>query len=101
MPLVGTAFGHDVDHSTAVASVLGFEVREHAQLGDGIDRQNSRRIAEHSGLVNCRIVAEAVVHVGAVEQIVVRTAARTVHRESSERARRIADLVGRARDSGV
>ena len=99
--IVGAALGHDVDHGAAVASVLRLEIREHVHFGNRIERQDGRGIAKHAGLVDGRIVAVAVVHVGAVQQIIVGAAARAVHRELAEGTRRIGDLVGRAGHAGV
>ena len=89
MQLVRTALGHDVYDGTAVASVFRFVVGEHVQLLNCVDRKNCRGVAEYTRFVDGRIVAEAIIHVGAVEQEVVGSTARTVHGKRPERAGRI------------
>src|SRR5204862_1446623 len=75
---VGAALGDNVDDRAGIASVFGLEIGEHVQFGNGVDRKNGGRRAEDSSLVNCGIVAVSIIHVGAVEQIVVRAAAGAV-----------------------
>ena len=70
------------------------------EFGDGFDGQNGGRSSEHTGFVDGRIVAVAVVHVGAVEQEIVGAAARAVDGKHAVRTGRIGDLVGRTGDTG-
>src|ERR1700733_13033687 len=78
---VGSALGHDIDHTTRVAPILGLEVGNHVYFGYSVEGQNRGRSSEHACLVYRGIVTEAVVHVSAVEQIVVGSAPSAVHRE--------------------
>src|ERR1700728_2876510 len=82
---VGSALRHDIDHATRVAPILGLEVGNHVYFGYGVERQNRGRSSEHACLVDCWIVTETVVHVGAIEQIIVRSAPSAVHRELTKR----------------
>ena len=101
MPVIGAALGDNVHNGAAVASILGLVIREHTQFADGVDGENGGRIAEHSCFVDRWIVTVPVIHVGAIEQVIVRASAGAVHGKFAERARRIGDLVGRARHAGV
>src|SRR6266403_482160 len=96
MKLVRSTLCHDVDHRAAVSSVLCLEVRKYAHLANSVDWQNCRRRGEHATLVDSWVITVAVVHVRAVEQIIVGPSARPVHRKFSERSRRIRNLVRRA-----
>ena len=78
---VGTALGDDVDHCARIPAIFGLEIRKHIEFGDGINRKNGGRRSEYSCLVDRWVVAVAVIHVGTVEQIVVRAATRTIHTE--------------------
>src|ERR1700704_2042316 len=101
MKLVRSTLGHNVDHSSAVSSVLCLEVRKYAHLANSVDWQNCRRRGENAALVDGRVITVAVVHVRAVEQIIVGPSARPVHRKFSERSRRIRNLVRRARHAWI
>jgi len=79
MELVLPALGHDVDHRTGVPPIFGLEVGQNFQFVHRIDRQNSRRRAEHSRFVDRGIVPVAVVHVRAVQQKVIRPSTRPIH----------------------
>src|SRR5579872_2157439 len=83
---VGAALGHDVDYGAGVTSVFRLEVGKYVDFGDGVDRQNCGRRSEHASLVDGRVVAVSIVHVGAVEKIVVGAAAGAVHGEFAEGA---------------
>ena len=77
--LVGATLGDDVDDRTGVAPVLRFVIGEHPEFGHRFDGKNGGRRAEDPGLIDGRVIAVAVVHVGAVQQEVVRAAASPVH----------------------
>src|SRR5439155_6355328 len=96
---VGAALGNDVDHAASTAAVFGFGIREHAQLGNRFEREDRRRRTEYARLIDCRVVAVAVVHVCAVEQEVIGAPPGAVHGKYTERTWRIGNLVRRARDS--
>ncbi len=84
MPGVRSALRHNIDDGAAVAAIFGFPVGKDTQLGHGIDWQDGRWISKHARLVDSRIVAIPIIHVGAIEQEVVGAAARTVHRERTK-----------------
>src|ERR1700722_8457831 len=98
---IGAALGHDIDHGTAVATVFRFIVRKHPQLSHGINRQDGGRIAKDTRFIDRGIVAIAVVHIRTVKQEVIGPSARSIHGESSERSRRVADLVRGAGHAGI
>ena len=100
MQFIRPAFGYDIDYRARIPPVLSLEIRDHAQLRHRINGQNGRWCAEYSGFVDRRIIAVAVVHVGTVEQEVIRAATRSIHRKHAKRSRRVGDLVGRSRNSG-
>ncbi len=84
MQFIRSALGDDVDHGAAVAAILGLHIGDNAQFGNGVERENGCRVAEDARFIDGRIVAETIVHVGAVEQEIVGAAAGAVHREGSE-----------------
>src|SRR6266436_6830597 len=79
MKLVRSTLCHDVDHRAAVSSVLCLEVRKYAHLANSVEWQNCRRRGEHATLVDGWVVAIPVVHVRAIEQIIVGSPARPIH----------------------
>src|SRR6266404_2686117 len=87
--VVGSRLGDDVDDRAGVAAVFGFEVRLYGSLRDGFDWENSRGCPEHAGFVDRGQISITVIHIGAVEQIVVRAPAIAVRAEQSERTRGI------------
>jgi len=81
---VRSAFGHDVNHRSGIPAVFRLVIGENTQLADRVDRQDGGRRPENACLIDGRIVAVAVVHVRAVEQIVVGAPARPVHGKLAE-----------------
>ena len=71
MPGVGPALRHNIHDGATVAPVFRLIVRECANFGHGINRQNRGWRAKNSRLVDRRIVSIAVVHISAIEQKVV------------------------------
>ena len=67
MQLIGAAFGDNVHDRAGIASILRLKVGNHTNFGDRINWQNRRRRAEHSRLIDGRVVTIAVIHVGSVE----------------------------------
>ena len=99
--IIGARFSNQVYNRAGVAPVLGLEVRQHRRFGDGFDGQDGCGRAEDAGFVDGRQVAIAVVHVCAVEQVIIRTPAIAVGTEQAERAGRIGcarRVAGRAGD---
>ena len=86
--LVGAGLGDDVDRRAGAAAKLGLRTAGDRNLGQRIDRKDRDGTAPHAGLVDRRQVAIAVVHVGAVEQVVVGAAAIAVQAEQSIGTRR-------------
>jgi hypothetical protein len=99
--VIRAAPGHDVDDCARIPAVLCLVIRQHAQLGYRVNRENRRRIAEYTRLIDGRLIAETVIHVGAVKQEVVGAAAGAVHRELAKRSWRVGDLVGRTGHAGI
>ena len=79
VPIIGAAFGDDVDHRASATAVFGLEVGGDAQFGNRFHRQNRRRRAENACFVDGGVVAVAIVHVRAIEQEIVGAPAGTVH----------------------
>ena len=83
MDLVGAALGNDVDGCAGTAAELCFRAAGDGNLSQCVDGKNGGRTAPDAGLVDRRQIAVAVVHVGAVEQIVVGAAAVAVEAEQT------------------
>ena len=92
--VIGARPGDDVDDGAGVAAVFGLGAGEHRELGHGIDGKHGGGGAENAGLVDGRQVPIPVVHVGAVEQIVVGAAAVAVDAEEAEGAGGVVDTAG-------
>ena len=76
--------GDDVDHGTAVAAILGGELRLQVEFLDGVDRQERSGSSADAGLVQRGVVEERIVVVGAVEGVVIGAVAIAVDVELSE-----------------
>ncbi len=86
---VRTALGNDIDDCACAPAVLRCEVREHIHFGNGVDGKNRGRRPEDAGFVNRRVIAVAVIHVSAIQQVIVGPAAGAVHGELTEGTGRI------------
>ena len=76
---IGAAFGDNINDRAGVASIFGLEVRKNVDFGHCVDRKDGRGRAKYSRLIDGRVIAVAVIHVSAVEQVVVRASASSVH----------------------
>ena len=101
MDFIGAALGDDVDDGAGVATIFGLEVGEHVHFGDGVDGENGRGRAEDARLIDGWVIAVAVIHVGAIEQVVVGAATGAIHGELAEGSGGIGNLVGRAGHAGI
>ena len=97
---VGAALGHDVDRGARAASEFGLRAAGHGNFGQRIHRKNRRRAAPDARLVDGGQVAVAVVHVRAVQQVVVAAAAVAVQAEQSVAAGRLGRAHRIARGAG-
>ena len=98
---VVAALGDDVDRRAGAAAELGFRAAGDGNLGQRVNGKNGGGAAPDAGLIDGRQVAVAIVHVGAVEQIVVGAAAVAVEAEEAIGAggfRRTDRIAGGARD---
>src|SRR5262249_15608572 len=82
--IVRARLGDDIHGSAGVTTKLSFDVCLYCCFGDGFDRQNGCGSSEDAGFVDRRQVSVAVIHVGAVEQIIVCAPAIAVRAEQSE-----------------
>src|SRR6185503_1013034 len=87
--IVCSRLGDDVHSCAAVTTKLGFDVCLYGSFRNGLDWQNGCGSSEHAGFVDRRQVSVAVVHVRAIEQVIVCAPAIAVRAEQSERAGRI------------
>src|SRR5208282_2832793 len=91
---VRPALRHDVHHRAGAAAIFGIEIGKHAEFGDGLERKYRGRYRKDPALIDYRQVAVAVVHVRAVEQEIVGSAAVAVARELAVGARGIRGAAG-------
>src|ERR1035438_10106698 len=98
---IGSALGYDIHHTASVAPVFRLKVGDHVYFCHCIEGQDRGRSSEYTRLVNGWIITESIIHIGSVEQVVVRSAARAVHREFTEGTGRVRNLVGRASHARV
>ena len=73
--LIGSAPGDDAYHRAGIPPVLRFKVRKHIQLLNRVLGKYRSGNAKHSALVDRWQIPVPVVHVRAVEQIIIRPAA--------------------------
>ena len=71
MKLVRSTSRDNADHRAGISPVLRLEICEHVQFLDRIFRKDCPGHAEHSTLVDCRQVPVAVIHIRAVEKVIV------------------------------
>ena len=83
MQNVGTAFGDDVDCGTGAASEFSFRIAGDRQFGQCVDRENRRRTSPDTGLIDGRQIAVSVIHICAIQQVVVGSTTITVEAEKS------------------
>ncbi len=86
MHLVVAALGDDVDGGAGAAAELCFRIAGDGNFSERVDGKNGGGRAPDAGLVDGRQVAVAVVHVGAVEQVIIGAAAIPVEAKQSVRA---------------
>ena len=91
--LIGAALGDDVYGGTGAAAELGLRVAGDGDLGQRVDGKNGSGGAPDARLVYRRQIAVAIVHVGAVEQIVIGAAAVAVEAEQDRRSRPIRSIL--------
>ena len=100
MELVGSGFGHDIHNGARIAPVLRFAAADDRNFGEGIDRQDRGRRAKYPSFVDSRVVAVPIVHVRAIEQVIVGAAAIAIGAKESEGSRRISLAAGIAGGPG-
>ena len=84
MHSISPALCHNIDRGSCISSEFGHEIGDDLQLLNGVHRQDGRWRTEHTGLVNGRIIAIAVIHVRTIKEKVVRATAGAVHRKNSK-----------------
>src|SRR5262249_11099799 len=89
MNLIGTRFGDYVDGGAGVAPIFRFKIRENSDLGNCFDRQDRRWSPEYPSFVDRGKVAVTIVHISAIEQVIISPASIAIGAEQAERARRI------------
>src|SRR5260370_36544714 len=98
--MVGPLIINDIDRRASVSAILRHEVGHHLRLLYRIHGKNGSWSAKHSRLVDGRIVAIAVIHIGAIKQVVICAATCPVHGKDAERSCRIGNLIWRASHAG-
>ena len=86
---IGSRFGNNIDSSAGVASEFCLRAIRHGNFLQGVQRQDGGWSAEHTPLINRRQIAITVVHVGAVEQVVVGTSTIAIDAEEAKRPWRV------------
>src|SRR5258706_4895565 len=81
---IRSTLGNDIDDRSSAAAVFRCEVREDIHFRNGVDRKNGRGRPEDSSFVNGWVIAVTVVHIGAVQQIIVGAATGAVHGKIAE-----------------
>jgi len=99
--LVGAALGDDVDYRAGIAAIFRFKVGKDVHFCDGINRENRGGRGENPSLVDGRVVTIAVVHIRAVKEVIVGTAAGTIHGKFAEGAGGIGNLIGGAGNARI
>src|SRR5260370_22330663 len=83
---VGPRLRNQVDGGAGAAAILGFRSVDDGNFLQRVHGKNGRRRSEYAALVDGRQIAVAIVHVGAVEEIVVGASTIAVDAEQSERS---------------
>src|SRR6185503_12983639 len=82
--VVRARLGDDIHGSAGVTTKLGFDVCLNCRFGNGFDWQDGCWRSEDTRFIDGRQISIAIVHVGAIEQIVVCAPAIAVRAEQSE-----------------
>src|SRR5207302_2370612 len=98
--LVSARLGHDIHDRARISPVFRFAAADHRDLSQRVDGQNGGRCAKYPSFVDGRIVAIPIVHVRAIEQVIVGAAAIAIGAEESEGSRRISLAAGIAGGPG-
>ena len=87
--LVRSAPCNDAYYRAGISPILRFEIRQNVQFLDGVLGKYRPRHAKYSALIDCRQVPVAVIHIRAVEKVVVGAAAAAICAEKAVGARRV------------
>lgn len=83
MDQIGATLGDDIDGGAGTAAELGLRTAGDRNFREGVNRKNGGGAAPDAGLIDRGQIAVAIVHVGAVEQVIVGAAAIAVEAEQS------------------
>ena len=94
MKVISARLGHDIHNGARVAPVFRFPAADHRNLSQCVDGQNGGRRSKYPSFVDGRVVAVPIVHVRAIEQVIVGAAAIAIGAKESEGSRRISLAAG-------
>src|SRR5262249_8182299 len=81
---VGSRLGDYINDGPGVAPIFGLGIIEDCHLLYGVDRKQRGRNSKNATLIDSRVVAEAVVHIGSVNQKIVGAPPVAINGENSE-----------------